>query len=543
MRNYSRVLLSIMFASAALVVVAKRTAQAKPAGTSYYVDSAKGDDGNRGTSPKAPWKSLAKVGATVFKPGDHILLKSGSVWSGQLWPKGSGEDTSPIVIDMYGGATKPIINGDGEVEDTVRLYNQEYWEINNLEVTNQGKERGNYRGVAVINDEYGTINHIHLKNLVVHDVNGVVTRYENGGIQILGDKTTTDPMVVRSSKIPSRFVDLLIEGCHVYHVDRSAINIWMFPKRDGWLPNLKVVIRNNVVDDIGGDGIVPRGSDGVIVEYNVVSNCNKRVGEWHPYNAGIWPQHGDNAVVQFNEVYLTRRTQDGEGLDSDFNSLNSLFQYNYSHDNEGGFMLICNNNPKPAINHVGNTGTIVRYNISQNDKTRTFVLVGAIRNTKIYNNTVYIGKGLDVQLVFWGNWNGFPGETYFWNNIFYVEGTARYGHEVSRNPDGTYNIEPGPGPSTNNVFDSNVYYGNHISRPEDAHAVTADPMLIAPGTGRVGRNTVDGYKLRPGSPAIGSGIKVNDQGGHDYFGNRVTNNGTPDRGAHQFSDDLTRAKP
>jgi hypothetical protein len=220
-----------------------------------------------------------------------------------------------------------------------------------------------------------------------------------------------------------------------------------------------------------------------------------------------------------------------------------MFQYNYSHDNEGGFMLICNNNPKPAINHVGNTGTIVRYNISQNDKTRTFVLVGAIRNTKIYNNTVYIGKGLDVQLVFWGNWNGFPGETYFWNNIFYVEGTARYGHEVSRNPDGTYNIEPGPGPSTNNVFDSNVYYGNHISRPEDAHAVTADPMLVAPGTGRVGRNTVDGYKLRPGSPAIGSGIKVNNQGGHDYFGNRVPNNGMPDRGAHQFSDDLTRAKP
>jgi hypothetical protein len=532
-----------MFGCAATLDVAKVSAQAKPAGTSYYVDSANGNDSNRGTSPEAAWKSLAKVSATTFKPGDRILLKSGSVWSGQLWPRGSGEDGFPIRIDIYGGTTKPVINGNGEVQDAVRLYNQEYWEISNLEVTNQGKERGDYRGVAVISDEYGTINHIHLKNLVVHDVNGVVTRYENGGIHFVADKSTTDPVVRRPSTIPSRFVDLLIEGCRVYRVDRSAIRVYMGPKGDAWLPHLKVVIRNNVVDDAGGDGIVPTGTDGALVEYNVVSNCNRRFGEWHPYNAGIWPWGADNTVFQFNEAYLVRRTQDGQGFDSDFHSRNSLYQYNYSHDNEGGFMLICNMNAKPTLQNIGNNGTIVRYNISQNDKARTFNLLGPIRNTKIYNNTIYIGKGLDVQLVLWGDWNGFADGTYFWNNIFYAEGTARYGHQVGRNPDGTYVIEPGPGPSTNNFFDYNVYYGNHIGRPEDAHAITADPMLVAPGTGKVGRNTVDGYKLRPGSPAIDSGMKINDPGGRDYFGNRVLINETPDRGAHEFSGNVKPAKP
>jgi hypothetical protein len=31
---------------------------------------------------------------------------------------------------------KPVINGGGTVEDTVLLKNQEYWEIENLEITN-----------------------------------------------------------------------------------------------------------------------------------------------------------------------------------------------------------------------------------------------------------------------------------------------------------------------------------------------------------------------------------------------------------------------
>lgn len=66
------------------------TEDAASGGTTYYVDSTIGDDSNSGTSPETPWKSLDKVTATTFLPGDTILLKSGSVWNGEwLWPKGS----------------------------------------------------------------------------------------------------------------------------------------------------------------------------------------------------------------------------------------------------------------------------------------------------------------------------------------------------------------------------------------------------------------------------------------------------------------------
>ncbi|KHF29273.1 hypothetical protein VQ056_12095 [Paenibacillus sp. JTLBN-2024] len=50
---------------------------AKAAGTTYYVDSLGGDDGNSGTSENSAWKSLDKVNATTFAPGDKILFKAG----------------------------------------------------------------------------------------------------------------------------------------------------------------------------------------------------------------------------------------------------------------------------------------------------------------------------------------------------------------------------------------------------------------------------------------------------------------------------------
>ena len=78
----------------------------------YYI-APSGNDLNPGTSAGKPWKSLEKVNATTFKPGDRILFQSGGSWSGQLHPKGSGAPGKPIEIGMYGLGAKPAINGDG----------------------------------------------------------------------------------------------------------------------------------------------------------------------------------------------------------------------------------------------------------------------------------------------------------------------------------------------------------------------------------------------------------------------------------------------
>jgi hypothetical protein len=485
----------------------------------YFVDSLAGDDKNGGATAASPWKSLSRVNATTFSGGDRILFKSGGEWTGQLWPKGSGSEQHPILIDKYGGEAKPIINGSGEAEDAVLLKNQEYWEINNLEVTNTASTPGTRRGVRLVADNYGDVHHIYVRGLNVHDVNGSDQIKENGGItyNCAGDSK------------PSRFVDLRIENNHIHHVDRSGIFGWSSHwVRSKWYPSLGVVIRNNVLDDIGGDGIVNVATDGAVVEFNVVAHASQRSQD---YNVGIWPWSADNTVVQFNEVYGTRGQHDAEGFDSDWNSRNTIIQYNYSHDNEGGFLLICNEGSQSPQVSVGNTGTIVRYNISQNDHHRGIKLSGPVKNTLIYNNTIYVGKGENVDVVLHTDWTGWATDTYFYNNIFYIEGTARFSYGVSGNADGSYVTAPGPGKSTNNIYDYNLYHG--VPAADDPHALLSNPQMIQPGHGSTGRLTVSGYALRSGSPAIDSGRRIESSGGRDFLGNPVPSCGGLDRGAFQ----------
>jgi Right handed beta helix region len=489
----------------------------------YYIDALAGNDDAAGTTPQAAWKSLQKIDATTFQPGDRVLLKSGSVWHGQLWPKGSGSEGHPIVLGMYGGGVKPEIEGDGLAEDAVLLKNQEYWEIEDLEITNAGTTSDTRRGVHVMLDNYGEAHHIYLRRLTIHDVNGSDKEKVNGGI----DYTSA------GDAKPSRFVDLRIEDNEIYHVDRSGIFGWSDRwLRSNWYPSLGVTVRGNMLSDVGGDGIVVVATDGALVENNVVAHANQRS---EGYNVAIWPWSADNTVVQFNEAYGTKGQRDGEGFDSDWNSRNTIIQYNYSHDNDGGFLLVCNEGGHAADESAGNVGTIVRYNISQNDRTRGINIAGPTENTSIYNNTIYVGPERKVDLTVFSDWHGWASRTFFYNNIFYVAGAAQLSYALYRNSDGAYITKPGVGQSTDSIFDSNIYFGN-VPPPPDPRALTTNPQFVNVGSGRVGRDTLAGYRLQPGSPAISTAMPIANNGGHDFWGAALPTNKAVNRGASQSSD-------
>src|SRR3954452_22696066 len=158
------------------------SAAAAATGVAYYVDAAGGSDANPGTGAAAPWKSLAKGNATAFRAGDQILLKAGQVWSGQLWPKGSGAAGSPIVLSSYGSGARPRIDGASRVTSTVKLHDQQYWEIRNLEITNTAPATGtaganlkDLRGIHISGDNGQTLNYLHVDGVYVHDVSGLVS--------------------------------------------------------------------------------------------------------------------------------------------------------------------------------------------------------------------------------------------------------------------------------------------------------------------------------------------------------------------------------
>jgi hypothetical protein len=443
-------------------------------GRAFYVDNITGNDNNIGTSRSKPWASLDKVNSILFKPGDRIFFKAGTVYAGQLRPKGSGREGEPIVIDMYGVGSKPRIDGKGAYLDTVLLENVEYWEISNLEITNLGPTRQDWRtGVKVFANNFGTMHHIQLKNLYVHDVNGSLKK-ETEGCGIIAEC---------DGKKLSRFDGLLIEDCHVVRTDRNGICMksQFVERSEDWFPSLNVVIRGNVVEDCGGDAIKPWGADGCLVEHNVVNGARQRCDD---YAAGIWPWSCDNTLIQYNEVSHVKGTKDGQGFDSDYNCRNSIFQYNYSHDNDGGFMLVCTT--PVTKDYIGTIGTIIRYNISQNDKERIFYFSGETQDTYIYSNVIYVKEGLDIPLVMFKPWGGdrYADSTYFYNNIFYADGKLSYVHSVKELPEGRHEYAPGFDKATNVVFSNNVYYGNHVKPPKDAKAIKTNPMLVNPGSGK-----------------------------------------------------------
>ena len=426
--------------------------------STYYVDSQGGSDANSGTSPAYAWKTLAKVNGTRYSPGDHILLRCDSKWTGQLTLANSGTAAAPIVVDRYGNGPLPRVDGNGAVEDVVRLYNVEYVEVRHLEITNHGAEPGMRRGVLIEASDFGTAHHLVVSDLYIHDVNGTNERKETGGILFR----------TMGNKVPSRFDGLVIERNIIWRVDRSAIvgqsNEVL---RSRWYPSLHVVIRDNYAEDIGGDGIVPWATDGALIEHNIVRHCNRRAGS---YNAGIWPWSADNSLFELNEAAYTHTTRDGEGFDSDFNSRNTHFLYNYSHDNEGGFMLICTPGKRNPRENIGNTGTVIEYNISRNDHARIFNLSGADQTTTEHN-AIYVAPDDDVQLLLVSNWDGWSSGAIFRANTFNVAGTGRFGHELRRNPDGTYEIGPGWGGAKDIQFQGNRYFGRILGIPQDPAAV------------------------------------------------------------------------
>jgi hypothetical protein len=426
-------------------------------GATYHVDSKSGDDQGPGSKAR-PWKSLDKVNAAKLAPGDRVLFRAGSTWAGQLAPASSGSEGAAIVFGSYGSGKMPRIDAGGKFEDAVLLKNVQWIEVRDLEVTNTGPSPGARRGVHVWLDNFGTAKHIIVSGLFVHDVNGTHQRKDNGGIIFR----------TNGNRTPSRFDGLTIERNVVWKVERSAIaaQSYHYP-RTRWFPSLNVVIRDNFVSDIGGDGIVPWATDGALIEHNIARNCNQT---GTTYNAGIWPWSTDNSLFQLNEASWTRTTLDGQGFDSDYNSRGTTFQFNYSHDNEGGFMLICSPGKRNQAENLGNIGTIVRRNVSRNDRSRIFHL-SAAEDTLVHDNAIYVGAGHDVQMLITTDWEGWARGAVFRNNWFYSRGTARYGHAVSRHKDGTYGLAPGWGPARDILFEGNRYYGKHVDAPKDARGV------------------------------------------------------------------------
>ena len=583
-------------------------------GTTYYVDSENGnaDENATGTSKSDAFKTLEQVNAVNLQPGDQVRFKKGSVFNGEalhFTKEDSGSADAPVVISTYGdeSAARPQINTNGqgrwnlnygnpldnqnhkwkgEVSSCILIEDTEYIEINRLELTNnratdkvpETDSNGNVRdyndayamdrtGVAGVAKDNGTVDHIVLNGLYIHDVTGNVynKHMTNGGIYFIMEKPTNE-----ATTGVARYNDVQIKNCYLDTVNRWGIAVG-YTYQWGRFTNAslsdevmstygasKVVIENNYLNNVGGDAITTMYCDNPLIQYNVSENAAKQINTTDYSRqqprldangnetgkqdvgagrvaAGIWPWKCKNAIFQYNECFATLNASSGNGdgqpWDADYGD-GTNYQYNYSHGNTASTIMFC------GPQSINNT---FRYNISQNEDMGPLDPAGNTGNCQVYNNTFYIKAGLNT---IWHRSHGNGGPVTAENNIFYFAGST---------PATVSNWNP----SNNKVFDNNLYY-NVSNYPTDANAVKVSAgtaVLVNAGSGPVAAaedkqarlhedptaaTVFDGYKLAANSPAINAGKVIVDRNGysidHDFFGHAIT--AVPEIGAAE-SDAVT----
>jgi hypothetical protein len=99
-----------MLAVGAAPASVRSNSMAAAKGVTYYVDATQGSDSRSGLSPKAPWRTIAKVNSAHLAAGDSVLFKRGEVWREQLIPH-SGSEAGHVTYGAYGKGSKPLLLG------------------------------------------------------------------------------------------------------------------------------------------------------------------------------------------------------------------------------------------------------------------------------------------------------------------------------------------------------------------------------------------------------------------------------------------------
>lgn len=504
---------------------------ASQAARRFYL-SGSGNDAANGRTPETAWKTLERASRVVLEPGDALLLHSGDVFSGQLRLQGSGAENRPVTLGRYGTGRLPIIDMGAAMGAAVKLEDQSWWVIQEIEVTSGAAadpSRGR-QGIGLHAAAEGKLHNIAVLNCHIHDVwgtlmgSGAYDQYFSSAIFLGG--SWNEKGTVGSAH------NVLVEGNQIERVDRCGIIA--LNCRQGF------VARRNRIVNLGGDAIVPIGCDDTVVEWNTVNASCLRTGDpwiWTPeilrdhteynqHSAAIWLAACKRGVMQFNEVYDTGRAAlngDGEGYDIDLDCEDCVLQYNYSSNNHGLMLLMQRTH-----------GNVARYNISQNDVTHVLALRPNLGDGNlIHNNIFYIDYGtaqVEMRDDEHENKNVNKVGVPLRNNIFYATGEGRF-QVVYAEP-----TRPDPNPGDDRLFRHNCYFGPWVGDgPNDAEraANTYDPLFVAPGTGGQGLKSLEGYKLRPESPCIGRGIAIAHHGGRDFWGNPLPE-GSLDIGAFQL---------
>lgn len=374
------------------------------------------------------------------------------------------------MLGAYGKGSRPLVKGGGTRDQSgaVELRNQKYWTIQDLRITNTvgGRSSKYYRsGVLLVNSAGGRLPGITVRRLDIRSVASNMS-LSHGDPRLWGGVSA----LTYGRSGSNGFDGLTIRDNTIARLGRTGVivNNANYPRSaDRW-----VRVAGNRIDRTRGDGIVVRGTVSARIDHNRVSRANSawpcpECGRITPAtaNAAIWTAASKRTRIDHNEAYLTKmKGGDGEGFDIDVGAVDTVMEYNYSHDNEGGGVLF-----------YGSTDATARFNIFENNQKSAFAFIGTMpaKNTKIYNNTVYNSPKSRARVVRYFN-GAHGGQISFKNNLLYNYSYASY-----------------LWPTKKVATSANTLVGLHSTRsPKDARTSRVDPGLRQPGSGRAGMTTL-----------------------------------------------------
>ena len=524
--------------------------------TNYYINSAIGNDSNKGTSSTNSWKTVSPVKLIQLKPGDSILFATGQKFTGMLSlinVKGSAQH--PVVISSYsfkGSKSKPVLDA-GEELNALLIQNSSFIQVTGLELTgmlpyqksttaNKAEMRCGIL-VEVTKDE--VFESIKLNDVVVHDVYYNPKGFTRSAAEIKTANGTQSYgwgiRVINNTKA-GRLTNLKILKCEVFNVSHTGI------KATGFVNSIQQLeIAECEVYQTGGPGMQFSGVRDGHIHHNKIDHSGSTADSrnWGR-GSGLWTWSCSNILIEHNRFENANGPGDSAGVHIDYNCNDVIIQYNVSANNAGGFCEILGNNYNCAY----------RYNISINDGYRVKGVNGAFQEGKIfwlsgyqgdqkknagpynsyfYNNTIYVAANIIPKIAVSSSADG----VFIANNIFYFETAAQTvaGDQKKKevDSDGVPNVV-----FTNNLFlradnwptdfafkDVAPMYGDPLFK--DKGSVQLKDYVPA-NTGLIWNKGISVQPIPNDSIGIRIGLKVE----HDILGNPIQ--GKPDMGAIELSD-------
>ncbi len=353
-------------------------AQATAPSQIFHIDCSSAANGDG--SAQHPWNTLAAAETHEFAPGDTVALARGTVCTGSFAPQGSGTQKNIIRLTAYGSGARPKIVAPSTARQALLLFNQQYWQVDSLDIAG-----GNTYGLFVTGDE-GTLHHLYLKNLYVHDVYGGALKNKDNGLVVAGP-----------SSIHVFFDDILIDGVDAAHTNQWAgilVGGGGFPYKNGAPLNTNVQIHNSTVHGVYGDGIVLFRDSHSSIRASAAWETGMQPTEDIGTPNAIWTWTCTECAVEDNEAYVTDSPGvDGGAYDIDWDNNRNTVERNFAHDTQGYCIAVF------AAGYV-TSDSVMRDNLCIDNglSPRLAVLQGAvylhtwndgvIRGLKIEHNTI-----------------------------------------------------------------------------------------------------------------------------------------------------------